>query len=685
MSQGDGNEQNRAGTTGGFSRLAALSATAREGLESEMDLDDDSGDEGATDAPKEILPDAFTPRETLVSAALAAALTPIVKEALKSSSSRALVISVPSTAWISPVKDLFAQRPFGRKWTCIARDGSDRKGHQPSSGNAEVATALAAGASVVGISVAPEQVLPSTLIGAADFRLPLKFGSKVVEEAIRKICGGSSEVEQRDLLGLDLEDLVAAMRPGSTEQDIKARLSSAARTRVGQTGAENVPLLETAIEYGAARDWALALVRDMHEYRAGNLPWSAVDRGAVFHSGPGMGKSVLARSIARACESTLIVGSVGELFATSSGYLDGVIKAQRELFAKAVAAAPSILFLDEIDGLPSRDSLSSRGRDWWMPIIEDFMLLLDDATSARREGVVVIGATNRIAAVDPAILRPGRLERAIEILPPGPEGILNVLLFHVRDEVPEQDLRSVTALMEGFTPAEVMEAVRSARRKARIAARKLCADDLRDAVLPTVTIPPAKLRRIAVHEAGHVVVAILVGVGTIRSVRIGGRQGSGGVTSIAPDSSDLDTRQSIEAQVVGILAGRAAEIVLLGAPSVGAGGTERSDLALATRLVASMELSFGLGENGLAFLGEADAVVEELRLDRIMRQRVDEVLRRLQARACEIVEKHRKEVLAVADALIAKSFLSGDEIGKILAGARADDGQPSEDAGNAFT
>jgi AAA+ superfamily predicted ATPase len=98
----------------------------------------------------------------------------------------------------------------------------------------------------------------------------------------------------------------------------------------------------------------------------------------------------------------LIVGSIGELFATSSGHLDGVIKSMRELFARAATAAPCILFLDEIDGLPSRESLDSRNRDWWMPVIEDFMLQLDDATSGKREGVVVIGATNRIG---PWILR----------------------------------------------------------------------------------------------------------------------------------------------------------------------------------------------------------------------------------------------------------------------------------------
>ncbi|UPK19141.1 AAA family ATPase [Bradyrhizobium sp. 131] len=671
MSHDDEDEQSQPRATKGFQ--AALSAAASGRPESEQDFDEDSGDDDGADAIEETIPDSFTPREALVSAAFADALTPAIKEALKSSSSRAIVISVPSTAWISPVKDLFARRPFGRKWTCIARDGADRKGHQPSSGNAEAATALSAGASVVGVAVAPEQVLPSTLVGAADFRLSLKFGPKVVEEALRKICGSATPVEQQDLMGLDLEDVVAAMRPGSTEQDVKARLSSAAKTRVRQTGGDDAPLLETAVEYGAAREWALALARDMCEYQAGNLPWSAVDRGAVFHSGPGMGKSVLARSIARACDSTLIVGSMGELFATSSGYLDGVIKAQRDLFAKAVAAAPCILFLDEIDGLPSRESLSPRSRDWWMPIIEDFMLLLDDATSARREGVVVIGATNRIEAVDPAILRPGRLERAIEITAPGPDGILNILRFHVRGSLPEEDLRSAAEKLDGATPAEIMEMVRSARRAARIASRELSAEDLMQAILPPIAISPTKLRRIAVHEAGHVVVAIVAGVGTVRSVRIGGRQGAGGVTSVASASRDLVTRQSIEKEILGTLGGRAAEIVLLGAPSGGAGGSDRSDLALATRLVASMELSLGLGESGLVFVGDADAAVEELRLDRTVRNRVDETLQRLQAQACEIVERRRDQVLAVADALIEKSFLSGEEIEKILARTPAED------------
>ncbi|MHC2623994.1 ATP-dependent Zn protease [Bradyrhizobium huanghuaihaiense] len=112
---------------------------------------------------------------------------------------------------------------------------------------------------------------------------------------------------------------------------------------------------------------------------------------------------------------------------------------------------------------------------------------------------------------------------------------------------------------------------------------------------------------------------------------------------------------------------------MLGAPSAGAGGSDRSDLSLATRLVASMELSLGLGEHSLVFVGDDDAAVEVLRLDRTVRSRVDETLQRLQARACKIVEERRDPVLAVADSLVEKSFLSGEEIEKILAGTSADE------------
>jgi cell division protease FtsH len=672
QSSSPGGTASKAGAgRGGFSRLAALHVARTE-------EDPDGGNEDSdlrTKDPQDddrngraTLPATEGPKETLVTMAIKAAVTPEIRAKLRARTAVALVVSAPSSSWLASVKKFFDNDAYGRKWVCFARDGSERRFDKPSVGNDTAAEALASGQSVVGIAINPDQVLPATLIGATDIRLAVKIDTKVLRKTIRKFYGEiPPRIDERDLVGLDLDDIVAAMRPHSSAREATARITAAAKARTGYAGTDTVPDLGTAVEYGAAREWGLALARDVRDYRAGVLPWSAIDRGAVFFSGPGMGKSVLARSIARACDATLVVGSIGELFATSSGHLDGVIKAMRELFARAIAAAPSILFLDEIDGLPSRESLDSRNRDWWMPVIEDFMLLLDDATSARREGVVVIGATNRIEAVDPAILRPGRLERAIEITAPGPDGILNILGFHVRGSLPEDQLRTIVALLEGFTAADIMEAVRSARRTARVARRDLSIDDLKDAVLRTPAVAPDMLKRIAVHEAGHVVVATVCDPGSVKSARIGGRNGVGGITSIDGGTSDLATRRWIEQRVVMLLAGRAAEIVVLGAASAGAGGSDRSDLALATRMLASMELSFGLGDTGLVYFGDADEALQEVRRDPVARRRVDGMLQRLQARALEIVDLHQHQVVAVADALIERTFLSGDEIRTVLA------------------
>lgn len=605
------------------------------------------------------------PRRVLAEAAVTAALTPAMLETLSGAGPLALVVAVPSTDWISPVKDVFESELFTRKWKSIARDGSERSRHKPSSGNDEVAGWLAKGRSVVGIAVTLDQLLPSTLVAAADIRLKVKLDTAAVKQTLGECFGNAAaDLAEDDLTGLGFDDTIAAMRPASTVSEMVARIRAASRVRGGNLAAYDVPDLVTAVEYGAARTWGLELANDLRDYRAGIIPWSAVDRGAVFFSGPGMGKSVLARSIAKTCGVPLVAGSIGELFATSSGNLDGVIKSLRELFARATASG-GILFLDEVDGLPSRDSLDSRNRDWWMPVIEDFMLLLDDATSSRREGLVVIAATNRITAVDPAIMRPGRLERAIEILPPGPDGILNILRFHVRGELADNELVDAVGILANSTAAEIMETVRSARRKARRAGHTLTIGDLLNAALPPLQLAPAALRRIAIHEAGHVVAAVANGF-QVTSVQVGGRCGAGGMTNVDASTGELTTRELIEKQVVGLLAGRAAEIALLGAASVGAGGAEASDLATATRMLAAMILSYGLGDQNLIYRSSAQTAYRQLRRDAAARKHVDELMQSLQRRALELAEQHREKIAAVAEQLISHRFLNSSDIQKIL-------------------
>lgn len=105
---------------------------------------------------------------------------------------------------------------------------------------------------------------------------------------------------------------------------------------------------------------------------------------------------------------------MGTLFATTNGYLDGVIKGIDALFASALAAGPSaIVLIDELDGIPSRAGLNDRHASWWTPVINHFLTTLDSSLSGSASRLIVIGATNHPERLDPALIRPGRLDRVI--------------------------------------------------------------------------------------------------------------------------------------------------------------------------------------------------------------------------------------------------------------------------------
>ena len=230
---------------------------------------------------------------------------------------------------------------------------------------------------------------------------------------------------------------------------------------------------------------------------------------------------------------------------------------------------------------------------------------------------------------------------------------------------------AIADIIEGLSPAEIMETVRRARRIARQAAHALSIDDIKTAALPELELSPSSRYRVAVHEAGHVASAIFGGLGRVNSVRIGGRDGSGGVTNMVFDSDDLVTRSVVEDRVTSLLSGRAAEIVLLGAASSGAGGSDRSDLALATRMLAAMEMSYGLGDERLVYLVAAEEAQAEIRKDPAARRRIDEILIRLQERAITIVREHRSCVVAIAEALVSRRFLSAEEIDAVVTASKA--------------
>lgn len=639
--------------------LAKISARLEEAVNPEQS-------KRGTKKNKKVRPDA---RRAILGACFDAALDADQRRLLtRKDKARVVLIKVPTTSWIHDVELYFTDR-FSTTWQTFARDGN-RTRQQANTDPVEVAIAIAGGKSVVGIA-ANVDVLPSTLLASADLVVRIQMPSgKVIEDAILRFKGRRppAPVENDIVAGLDFFDLVAAFRPSSTIAEIIARLRTASNERRGASRLnDDVPILATAVEYGAARDWGLALAQDIRDYRAGLIGWNAIDRGAVLYSEPGLGKSLFARMLAKECGLPLVISSVAELFAKSAGDLGAVIQAERQVFAQASALAPAILLLDELDGLPSRANMSNRGRDWWTPLINDFLTNLDSAISNQREGVIVVGATNFIEHIDPALLRPGRLERCIHIARPNLEGTVNILRYHVRDrDFRERDLASVGRMIEGFTGAEIMMLVRDARRLARQEKRDLTIEDLRTIALPPIRNNDKLMARNSIHEAGHAVTCLGLGVGQVKKVVVGaGNDGSEGQTQIDFAANDGMTRQALDNNITMLLSGRAAEKVILGAASVGSGGADQSDLARATRLVVGMYVSVGLVDS-LTYLGAIAEAHQHLSYDPILRAKVENHLQRLQKRADALVRKYRIVIEKVAEALQERRYLSGDTVREIF-------------------
>ncbi|MGH1572382.1 AAA family ATPase [Methylobacterium sp. P31] len=365
----------------------------------------------------------------------------------------------------------------------------------------------------------------------------------------------------------------------------------------------------------------------------------------------------------------LVATSVGSWFSSSDGYLGGVLRAWDAAYSNACAAAPSILFLDEADSIPNRSTMDDRAREWWTPLCTSILLAFDTLNAPGAPAVCIIAATNHGGKLDPALIRPGRLGRVIEIKAPSAADLATILRQHLDDgELPDVDLGSLGDLALGATGAQVAGWVLEARAAARAAGRPLRAADLFERVAPPDKGSPADRRRSAFHEAGHGVAFERTGAAHVAQVDLVPRRDSVGATSAEIRLGPSPTRAEIEGLAVALLSGRAAEILFLGEPSAGAGGDSRSDLARVTTLLAGNHGSLGLGE-GLAYRGAPHEVAVGLTLQPGLLEAVERDLTRLSGEALALVEANRATVEAVAELLVATRVVSGDALRTLIAEA----------------
>ncbi|MBU1336905.1 MAG: AAA family ATPase [Alphaproteobacteria bacterium] len=611
--------------------------------------------------------DARTVQERLADLMVERAFPKPVRNAMSKGTSGHLVVVVPSTEWQEPIGEALGEMADGVHPVYPGTPKTIKDDRRA------VKYHIEANHLVVGVAVTPGS-LPALLRTVASMTVSVPSpDAALIRALIRGVCTGPIPrvLGTLNFAVLDFDEICSTVTAGANAGVVVANLARAISNKTGMARAgEVLPDMDQAVEFGAARLWAQDLKIDLADVAAQKISWADVDRGIILHGPPGTGKTTYARSLGEYLGIPVVIGSIAELFAGTTGYLDTVIRAQRELFERARSAAPCLLFLDELDQVPSLDATESKNRDYWAPVVADFLVALDGAV-AERHGVIVVGATNRLHAISPAIRRNGRLERSVFLGPPGPDGALRILRHHLGAALHDVDLGEIAAICasRSMTGADIMDVARSARRRARRADRDLTPGDLKAVLVPELDLPPEVVRRIAVHESGHAILAALYMPENLVKVTIepgGTKNSSGGHTQLFMPDSPLETAVELEHRVEMLLGGRAAEILTFDAPSSGAGGSASSDLALAVQTLATSYLTLGLSDDAPRWRCPPDEAMTYMLRDPVACRAVESRLAILAEKSLQTLAANRDALRRISESLIERRTMYRDEILSIL-------------------
>ncbi|WP_416355907.1 AAA family ATPase [Aureimonas phyllosphaerae] len=520
--------------------------------------------------------------------------------------------------------------------------------------------AMSLGVPICAVSTDPQQGIPKRIRTAADHVLDFgRWTRQDVSLVIEAVTGSAVEVPNGPWIGsIALDDVRSSVSRRRGAADSLERLRWTVERRLASS--EGLPWLDDLSGYGEAKEIGLDLIADLKAYREGKIGWCDIDRGMLLAGPPGVGKTYFAKVFAHSAGLPLVSASLAQWQA--AGHLGDLLKAMKRTFAEARAAAPCILFIDELDSLGDRSTFEHRHRDYSVQVVNGLLEQLDGA--ADREGVVVLGATNHVGMIDPAIVRPGRIDRMIRIDLPTPGELVGILRTCLGRDLHGADLMPVARAGAGGSGADAASWCRRARGFARRAGRDLCVADLLEAVRGDRTDLSAEdLRRCALHEASHACAAAALGIGTIGYLTL---SDAGGAIHLTP-SSEIVTADRALRDIVSVLAGRAGEIVFLGSPSAGAGGTRASDLAKATGIAMAFELSWGLGHVGPLWHGDPTNGLSALGSPPGAMIAVHSLLRHAEAEAARLVRHHRYAIERLAERLMDAGHLDGTEIAPFLA------------------
>jgi len=408
-------------------------------------------------------------------------------------------------------------------------------------------------------------------------------------------------------------------------------------------------------------------------------------KGILLVGPPGTGKTLLARAVAGESKTPFFSLSGSDFVEMFVGV--GAARV-RDLFQQAKKSAPCIVFVDELDAVGRhRGAGLGGGHDEREQTLNQLLVEMDGFDTA--QGVIFLAATNRPDVLDPALLRPGRFDRQVVIDAPDANGRKAILLVHARNKpfAKDIDFSVLAANTAGFTGADLANVINEA---ALLAARRgkeeITKFELDEAVERAIAGPerksrrlgPDERRRVAVHEAGHALVAALSKhADPVRKISIVPRGHAAlGYTMQSPtDDRYLITRSALLDRLKGLLAGRAAEELVFNELSTGA----RDDLNRATEIARSMVMRFGMSDgigpvtfgrdNHQVFLGR-DFTQEERNYSESTAREIDREVRKILEEtgneARRIIAEHRSCLERIAETLLEREVIQGSELDEML-------------------
>jgi cell division protease FtsH len=409
------------------------------------------------------------------------------------------------------------------------------------------------------------------------------------------------------------------------------------------------------------------IVEFLREPKSFHALGAKVPKGILLHGPPGTGKTLLAKAVAKESGAQFFAQSAASFVEMFAGL--GAARIRR-LFAIARKHEPAIIFIDELDAVGGRRGMDISGEK--DQTLNQLLVEMDGFAGNGR--VVVIAASNLLEKLDPALLRPGRFDRQVFVMPPDVQGRLGVLKVHTRDKpLADVDLSLVAQQTSGLTGADLAnicnEAAIFATRRGAKSIGMVDFDSALERVIAGVqskrVLNAHEKRVVAFHEAGHALCGeLLPSVDRVHRISIVPRGRALGYTLNLPaEDRYLKTREELLDYMTVLLGGRVAEQVVFGAITTGAS----DDLKRVADISHEMVHDFAMGTAGVGRSPDGDVRLSETTL-RIRDEERQDLIEQARRAAQKLIVAHRVQLDALAGELLEREVLERDAIDRIMEG-----------------